>query len=32
MYDVPGVVDESRCFEDFDIRRGKELYLQVLKQ
>ena len=36
MYDVPGVVEESRCFEDFEIRRGKEerkeLYLQALKQ
>lgn len=32
MYDVPDVVEESRCFEDFDIRRGKELYLQALNQ
>ena len=36
MYDMPDVVEESRCFEDFDIQRGKEkrkeLYLQALKQ
>ena len=32
---MPDVVEESRCFEDFDIQRGKEerkeLYLQALK-
>ena len=36
MYDMPDVVEESCCFEDFDIQRGKEerkeLYLQALKQ
>ena len=36
MYDMPDVVEESRCFEDFDNQRGKEerkeLYLQALKQ
>ena len=36
MYDMPDVVEERRCFEDFDNQRGKEerkeLYLQALKQ
>lgn len=32
MYDVPEVLEESRSFEAFDIRRGKELHLQALKQ